>query len=103
MVVSDKTSPEVSPDPRRHSSLGIHSTEDHKGPGASLLLLALPLFCCGGPLIFGLLAAIGAVVFGTVIGVILLVIAVVVVVYYRRRDTSCCEQTNVPVKKVWRS
>lgn len=72
---------------------------EKKGPGAALLLLVLPILCCGGPAIFAALAAASAATLGVVGGVIsavLLAVALGLFVRHRRR-TACC----APVQKAW--
>lgn len=73
---------------------------EKKGPGAALLLLVLPVLCCGGPAIFAGLAAASAATLGVVggiIGAVLLAVALGLFVRHRRR-AACC----APAQKAWR-
>ena len=73
---------------------------EKKGPGAALLLLGLPVLCCGGPAIFAALAAASAAILGAVggiIGAVLLAVAIGLFVSHRRR-AACC----APAEKAWR-
>jgi hypothetical protein len=66
--------------------------EERNGPRAGLLLLALPVLCCGGPAIVAGLAAASAVTLGVVGGVLGTVLAAVALGWWmhRRRASSCC-------------
>ena len=104
MAVSHATSPASGPRPG--TGPGTRAPEERKGPGASLLLLVLPVLCCGGPFIFGALAAASAAtlgVVGGVIGAILLAIAVGLWMRHRHRVVACCPQPNAPAQKAWRA
>lgn len=99
MAVSHATPPQASP--RAGGGPGPRAPEERKGPGAALLLLVLPVLCCGGPLIFAGLAAASAAtlgVVGGVIGAVLLAVAVGLFVRHRHRTAACC----APAKKAWR-
>ena len=75
---------------------------EKKGPGAALLLLVLPVLCCGGPAIFAALAAASAATLGAVggiIGAVLLAVAIGLFVRHRRR-AACC--APAPAQKAWR-
>jgi hypothetical protein len=71
-----------SPSPRTRQGEG----EDRTGP-AWLLVLLLPLACCGGPLLIGALAAAGAAAWG-VLGVVIAVVLGVTLVGIRRRTAG---------------
>ena len=99
MAVSHATPPQASP--RTGAGPGARAPEGRKGPGAALLLLVLPVLCCGGPLIFAALAAAGAAtlgVVGGVIGAVLLAVAVGLFMRHRHRAAACC----APTAKAWR-
>ena len=75
---------------------------EKKGPGAALLLLVLPVLCCGGPAIFVALAAASAATLGAVggiIGAFLLAVALGLFLRHRRR-AACC--APAPAQKAWR-
>lgn len=87
----------------RATSLGIRPQEDRgagapapgerKGPGVALLLLLLPVLCCGGPAIFAALAAASAATLGAVgavVGAGFLALGLGVVLRHRRHALSCC-------------
>lgn len=57
--------------------------------GAGWLVLLLPVLCCGGPLLIGVLAATGAVVWGALGVVVAVVVGVVLLVARRRAGASC--------------
>ena len=104
MAVSHVTPPDASPrvGERPHGALSprTQAPAEKKGPGAALLLLVLPVLCCGGPAIFAALAAASAATLGAVGGVIggvLLAVAVGLFVRHRRR-AACC----APAQKAWR-
>ena len=72
------------------------------GPGAALLLLLLPVACCGGPAIFAALAATSAATLGVaggIIGAVLLAVAIGLFVRHRR-SASCYAATPAP--RAWR-
>lgn len=74
--------------------------EQRKGPGAAVLLLALPLLCCGGPAIVAALAAASTAVLGAVGSVaagFLVALAISLRSRRRRRPSACCAPTR------WRS
>lgn len=72
---------------------------EKKGPGASLLLLLLPVLCCGGPLIFAALAAASAATLGVVGGVIgAVLLAVALGLFLRHRVRDAC---RAPGEKGW--
>jgi hypothetical protein len=108
MAVSHVTPPHASPraGERAHRELSprtqalAEKPAEKRGPGAALLLLALPVLCCGGPAIFAALAAASAAtlgVVGGVFGAVLLPIALGLWVRHRRR-AACC----APAQKAWR-
>jgi len=103
MAVSPATSPRASA--HRHTGPGTLVPEERKGPGAWLLLLVLPVLCCGGPLIIGALAAASAAalgVLGGVIGAILVAIAVGLWMRHRHRVAACCGPASPSAQKAWR-
>lgn len=74
--------------------------EQRKGPGAAVLLLALPLLCCGGPAIVAALAAASTATLGAVGGAaaaLLVALAAGLRLRRRRRPSACCAPTG------WRS
>ncbi len=86
---------------QRPGGLGLRSQApaEEKGPGAALVLLVLPVLCCGGPLIFGALAAASAATLGVVggiLGAVLLAVAIGLIMRHRR--AACC----TPTEKAWR-
>ena len=104
MAVFHVTPPDASPpvSERAYGTLRprTQAPAEKKGPGATLLLLALPVLCCGGPAIFAALAAASAATLGVVggiIGAILLAVALGLFMRHRRRG-ACC----VPPQKAWR-
>jgi len=73
---------------------------EKKGPGPALLLLVLPVLCCGGPAIVATLAAASAATLGVVggiVGAVLLAVAIGLFVRHRRRGACCA-----PAQKAWR-
>ena len=96
--------PRVSPPgarPGAGAGPGTRAPAERKGPGASVLLLVLPVLCCGGPAIFAALAAASAAILGVVGGAIGAVLLLVVLGLYlrHRRHGACC----VPAETAWRS
>lgn len=96
MAVSDVTPSDASPrtGERAHGepSPRTHSPVEEKGPGAALLLLALPVLCCGGPAVVAALATAGVAtrgVVGGMIGAVLLAVAFGLFLR-RRRHRACC-------------
>ncbi len=74
---------------------------ERSGLGPIVVLLALPVLCCGGPAIVAALAAASAATLGVVggaIGAVLLAVALGLVVRHRRRASACC----TPATKAWR-
>lgn len=72
---------------------GSRQPEERKGPRAGLLLLVLPVLCCGGPAIVAGLAAASAVtlgVLGGVLGAVLTAAALGWWMHRRRRASACC-------------
>lgn len=72
---------------------------EKKGPGAALLVLVLPVLCCGGPAIVAALAAASAATLGLVggiIGAVLLAVAIGLFMRHRRR-AACC----APAQEAW--
>jgi hypothetical protein len=100
MAVSRVASPEIRPG--EDGGAGAPAAEERKGPGFALILLIVPVLCCGGPAIFAALAAASAATLGVVGGVIgaaLLAFALGLVVRHRRHSSMCC----TPVRGAWRS
>ncbi|MDA8360175.1 MAG: hypothetical protein M0Z95_28625 [Actinomycetota bacterium] len=102
---ADLGHPAPAPDEASHAGAGLHGdlsqrtqvTAEKRGPGATLLLLVLPVLCCGGPAIFAALAAASAATLGLVggiIGTILLAVAIGLFVRRRRRAVCCAEREN---------
>jgi hypothetical protein len=96
MAVSPVRRPDASPRaggrPPGEVSPGTRAPDQEKGPGAALLLLALPVLCCGGPAIVAALAAASAAtlgVVGGVVGAVLLAVALGLWVRHRRRGVCC--------------
>jgi len=77
------------PRPRSGVSCCAPSAEHGEGGGPAWLLPLLPLACCGGPALIGLLAAIGAAAWGVLGGVLALVLGGVAVGLVRRRRRAC--------------
>ena len=106
MAVSYPTPPAAGlSSPGTRAGSGTDVPEERKGPGASLLLLALPVLCCGGPFIFGALAAASAAtlgVVGGVIGAFLVAIAAGLWVRRRHRVAACCAGPKASTPKAWR-
>jgi hypothetical protein len=104
MAVSNVTPPDASPraSERPHGELSprTRASAENKGSGAALLLLALPVLCCGGPAIFAALAAASAATLGVVggiIGAVLLAVALGLFLRHRGRATCCA-----PARTAWR-
>ncbi len=92
----ERTQWEVSPRTRAPS--------EKRGLGAALLVVFLPLLCCGGPAIFAALAAASAAtlgVVGGVVGAVFLAVAIMLYVRHRHR-VACCAPAPAPVQKAWR-
>jgi len=103
MAVSHVTPPNASPraGESAHGELSprTQTSAEKKGPGASLLLLLVPLLCCGGPAIVAALAAASAATLGAVgavVGAVLLAVAIGLFVRRRRRGVCCA-----PAQKAW--
>lgn len=86
-------------DPGRVSRLSrrpasARSSQQRRGPGAAILLVFVPLLCCGGPLVLGVLATASAAILGTIGGIVGTLMAAVAVAVWvrhrRRRGTVCC-------------
>jgi hypothetical protein len=92
--------PRTAPRARRPGDKSAAKSADKKGPGASLLLLVLPVLCCGGPAVVAALAAASAATLGVVggiVGSVLLAVAIGLIVRHRRRG-AC----DAPAQKAWR-
>ena len=106
MAVSHMTPPDASPPAGARADGALsqrpQAPAEKKGPGVALLLLVLPVLCCGGPVIFGALAAASAATLGVVggiIGAILLAVALGLFMRHRRR-AACCAPASA--QKAWR-
>jgi len=103
MAVSHVTPQDANPrvGERARGQLGsdTHARAEKKGPGAVLLLLVLPVLCCGGPAIVAALAAASVATLGLVggiVGAVLLAVAIGLFVRHRRRG-ACC----IPAQEAW--
>ena len=95
-VTPSDASPRAGGSPHGELSPRAQAPAEKKGPGAALLLLVLPVLCCGGPAIFAALAAASAATLGMVggvIGAVLLAVALGLFVRHRRRG-ACCAPTQ---------
>lgn len=78
---------------RRAGPAAGRGPEEKRGPGMSLLLLLLPVACCGGPFIIAALAAAGAATLGVaggIVGAIVVAVAVGLWIRHWRRAAACC-------------
>lgn len=87
--------------PRRSEPGPAQAVEEKRGPGAAILLVLVPLLCCGGPLLLGALATAGTATLGTVGGVAAGLIALATVGLWlrrrRRAGAACCP----PASRAW--
>lgn len=100
LLIPPDAGPRAAEPPHGEPSPRTQAPDEKKGPGAGLLLLALPVLCCGGPLIVGALAAAGAATLGAVggaVGAVILAVAIGLFVR-RRRRAACC----APAQEAWR-
>jgi len=100
MAVSHARPSEGGVPPAAHT--GVPVPDARRGPGAVLLVLILPILCCGEPAIAGAVAAASAATLGMVGGVIGAVAALSALglwVRHRRRDTACCAPAAPAVRR----
>ncbi len=81
--------------PAAGSAPELRHASESRGSWGAYLLLAVPLICCGGPLVIALAAAAGTAFLGALGGAVTLIVGAGAFVLWRRRRTAlgvaqCC-------------
>ncbi len=77
------------------SARELRHASESRGSCGAYLLLAVPLICCGGPLVIALVAAAGTAFIGALGGAVTLIVGAGAFLLWRRRRTArevaqCC-------------